>query len=181
VSLLLLVCLSLIAGCSTYSVVPAGADFNQDRAGISRNPDSHWPPMIGVKFIKRQPVKQPLQVKVTVEAHKYLGNRYRYGSVPRTYDSPSDCSGLVVAVYGSFGYELPRTAAAQSRIGVEVGDRSKMQPGDLVFFRNRRGRIGHVGIYIGNSTFIHASSSNRCVVKAPLRGGIAKVVRVKES
>jgi cell wall-associated NlpC family hydrolase len=136
--------------------------------------------MIGVRFIKRKPKKQPLSDKVTVEAHKYLGNRYHYGSVPRTYKSPSDCSGLVVAVYGAVGYNLPRTAAQQARIGVEV-DVGKMQPGDLVFYRNKRGRIGHVGIYIGNANFIHASSTNRCVVKAPLRGRIAKVVRVKES
>jgi cell wall-associated NlpC family hydrolase len=115
-------------------------------------------------------------------AFKYLGNRYSYGSVPRTTHSPSDCSGLIVAVYGEVGIDLPRTAAAQARVGKEV-DATEMRPGDLIFFRGKDGRIRHVGIYIGDFKFIHASSYAGKVVISSLkdRGGISKVVRVAET
>jgi cell wall-associated NlpC family hydrolase len=117
----------------------------------------------------------PKRHEVVATAYKYLGNRYRYGSIPRTYHSPSDCSGLVVAVYGESGIALPRTSRQQARIGVEVNTPA---PGDLIFFRGRRGGISHVGIYIGGSQYIHASSAAGGVIISRLERRIAKAVRV---
>jgi len=85
----------------------------------------------------------------------YLGTRYRYGgSSSRGFD----CSGFTSYIYRRHGINLPHSASAQYRIGKPVS-RSELQSGDLVFFRTRGQRISHVGIYIGNGKFVHASSA----------------------
>jgi cell wall-associated NlpC family hydrolase len=91
-------------------------------------------------------------------AKRFLGTSYRFGGY-----SPAtgfDCSGYVSYVYGHVaGIELPHSASAISRIGARV-PRANLRPGDLVFFGHRfRRAVGHVGIYMGNNRFIHASSS----------------------
>ncbi|HVL38399.1 MAG TPA: LysM peptidoglycan-binding domain-containing protein, partial [Fimbriimonadaceae bacterium] len=89
------------------------------------------------------------------KAHSFRGIRYRYGGTSR---SGFDCSGFTTTVFKSQGVKLPRTSAAQSKVGQPVS-KDNLRPGDLVFFRTRGGRsISHVGIYQGNGKFIHASS-----------------------
>ncbi|NLY54863.1 MAG: C40 family peptidase [Firmicutes bacterium] len=86
-------------------------------------------------------------------AYRYRGRPYVFGATgPRTFD----CSGFVRYVYRQHGIYLPRTAAAQSRVGTLVS-RNNRALGDIVFFRNtyKRG-ISHVGIYVGNNRIIHA-------------------------
>lgn len=70
-----------------------------------------------------------------------------------------DCSGLVQSIFSEeFAVDLPRTTAEQARSG-HVIDRSALRTGDLVFFRPSN-RDRHVGIYLSNGRFLHASSSN---------------------
>jgi cell wall-associated NlpC family hydrolase len=95
-----------------------------------------------------------IQSKIIMEAEKWIGTPYCYGgSLPGC----TDCSGFVKSVYESIGISLPRTAAEQYS-GSKIIDESYLEPGDLVFF-GEKSRIRHVGIYIGNSQLIHASSS----------------------
>ena len=95
------------------------------------------------------------QPSVVRRALKYLGTRYRYGaSGARGFD----CSGFTSYIYRQHGISLPHNSAAQYRVGKPVS-RSELRPGDLVFFRTRGRRISHVGIYIGNGKFVHASSA----------------------
>lgn len=82
----------------------------------------------------------------------FLGTPYVSGG-----SSPSgfDCSGFTSYVYKQFGVSLPRTAAGQASVGTPVS-KSELMPGDLLFF-NTYGGISHVGIYISDNNFIHAT------------------------
>lgn len=102
-------------------------------------------------------------------AKQYLGYRYVYGGT-----SPStgfDCSGFIYYVFNSCGYSISRSLGAQANTGVAVS-KAELQPGDIVFFNNTSsGALGHVGIYIGSGTMIHAANSNRGVVTDTINSG----------
>jgi len=85
------------------------------------------------------------------------GTPYKYGG--RNVDTGFDCSGFVRYVYGqAAGLRLPITAHAISQVGAQIA-KNELKPGDLVFFNTLRRTFSHVGIYIGDNRFIHASSS----------------------
>lgn len=96
------------------------------------------------------------EVRLTRTALRYLGVPFVWGG-----DSFSgvDCSGFVQAVFHRNGVDLPRTADAQFEIGRRVPE-SGLQPGDLVFFETYAAGASHVGIYLGDGRFVHASASN---------------------
>jgi hypothetical protein len=82
-----------------------------------------------------------------------------------------DCSGFTYYMYGSMGIEIPRVAREQARQGKRIKP-SELKYGDLIFFdtnRRRRGRITHVGMYLGNGWFTHASTVKYEVVYSNLR------------
>ena len=99
--------------------------------------------------------------EVAALALSYVGVPYVYGGA-----SPSgfDCSGFTLYVFKQFGYSLSHSASAQWNNSGEYVERSDLQPGDLVLFndpaRNKGKACSHVGIYIGNNEFVHASSSS---------------------
>ena len=79
-----------------------------------------------------------------------------------------DCSGFTYFTYGTMGIELPRVAREQFKKGIPIA-KSELQKGDLVFFGNpRTGVATHVGIYIGNGMFEHASTAKKRVVISSL-------------
>ncbi len=88
----------------------------------------------------------------------FLGAPYRLGG---NSVRGIDCSAYVRAIYSIFGIQLPRTAREQSYIGLVVS-RGNLKEGDLVFFNTRRA-FGHVGIYIGDNKFLHASYRSKAV------------------
>jgi len=92
-------------------------------------------------------------------AGEFLGLPYEWGSAS---GGSYDCSGLCMAVYRLNGLALPRTAAEQYAAGRAVS-RQNLLPGDLVFFTGTRGRISHVGIYMGRDRFIHAPSPGKVI------------------
>lgn len=97
--------------------------------------------------------------KVVLFAKKLLDIPYKFGG---TSLFGIDCSGYVKKVYGFLGVDLPRTAREQFRAG-EAIDREELSVGDLVFFRTYASFPSHVGIYLGNNLFIHASSKGKKV------------------
>ncbi len=92
-----------------------------------------------------------------------LGKRYVWGA---TGPVNFDCSGFTSYICKKKGIRIPRTAKQQSKYGKLIA-RNNLKPGDLLFFdtsRRSRGVVNHVGIYIGDSKFIHASSAQKKVV-----------------
>ncbi len=102
--------------------------------------------------------------EVIAYAKQYVGVRYVGGG-----KSPSgfDCSGFVGFVYKHFGVKLNSSASSMYSDGIKVS-KSALRAGDILFFdasrRGKAGSIDHVGIYMGNDKFIHASSSNDSVI-----------------
>ena len=98
-----------------------------------------------------------LQAQIVAYARSFLGCAYVYGgNGPTSFD----CSGLTKYIYKHFGYTINRTATQQLKNGVPVS-KENLQPGDLVFFNSEgtgANRATHVGIYIGDGNFLHASN-----------------------
>ena len=108
--------------------------------------------------------KPTLGQRAAAFALEEVGVPYRWGGA-----SPAagfDCSGLVYWSYGRLGIELPHSSYALYGQGRRVG-RSRMQPGDLLFFSG----LGHVGIYVGRGRMVHA----------PHSGAHVQVVRLNSS
>lgn len=102
-------------------------------------------------------------IRFGVIVQKELGRPHRATSTsPRALD----CSQFTHDVFAAFdGRELPRTAAQQFQQGQPVENRA-LGYGDLVFFRDDAGSIGHVGIALGYGEFIHVSEQNGVIVSA---------------
>lgn len=101
---------------------------------------------------------------VIAYATNYLGTPYKWGGT-----SPNggfDCSGFTQYVYGHFGVNLGRTTYDQINNGAAVA-RSDLQPGDLVFFGSSS-NPSHMGIYLGNNTYIHAPQTGDVVKISPM-------------
>ena len=98
-----------------------------------------------------------LQAQIVAYAKTFLGCAYVHGgNGPKSFD----CSGLTKYVYNHFGYTINRGATQQLKNGVPVS-KENLQPGDLVFFNSSGSDINratHVGIYIGDGKFVHASN-----------------------
>lgn len=97
--------------------------------------------------------------QIVAEAKKYIGVPYLWGgNTPGGFD----CSGYVKYVFDQFGITLSRTVATQWKEGTSVS-KSSLKLGDLVFFKIGS-KVSHVGIYVGNNKFIHASTSKGVVI-----------------
>jgi cell wall-associated NlpC family hydrolase len=87
-----------------------------------------------------------------------IGTRYRFGG---TSEAGFDCSGFIGYLFREeAGLNLPRSTREMINVDAPLVSRSKLEPGDLLFFatNGRRGRVSHAGIYLGDNQFIHSSS-----------------------
>ena len=103
-----------------------------------------------------------LGIEIADFALTFVGSKYlRGGASPAGFD----CSGFVTFVMRNFGISVTRTASGQYRDnGVKI-DKADLYPGDLIFTSNNGGRsVTHVGIYIGDGEFVHASTSSTGVI-----------------
>ncbi|MGE3549347.1 MAG: NlpC/P60 family protein [Geobacter sp.] len=101
-------------------------------------------------------------------AERFIGIPYQWGG--NTVVDGLDCSGFVRAVYNLCGVSIPRTSREQYKAGSPVA-REDLKDGDLLFFGASASSINHVGIYVGNGTFVHA----------PKRGEEIKTAALNES
>ena len=107
--------------------------------------------------------RQELVDNIELDAKRFLGVPYVWGA---TGPSKFDCSGFTQWVYRDSGINIPRVSRDQARVGKFVRYED-LQRGDMVFFdtkKKRQGKVTHVGIYLGNGDFIHASSAGKSVV-----------------
>lgn len=104
-----------------------------------------------------------------------LGVRYRYGGNDAVRGL--DCSAFTGTIYSrAIGVRLPRSSAQQFGVGRKI-NRDELKVGDLVFFKTRRRRapVSHVGIYVGDDMFAHASSRNGVIVSTLADGYYKRV------
>jgi len=119
--------------------------------------------------IKKPKVKYPAHKKSLEKMVKKLkGSPYVWAE-----EGPNrfDCSGYTYYMYGSMGINLPRTAREQAKVGKYIKP-SELKYGDLIFFdttKRRNGKITHVGMYLGDGWFTHASTKKYEVVYSNLR------------
>jgi lipoprotein Spr len=148
---------------SNNAKVVAGKTSGRQSAGINNYPNSRSSSVEKASDIQ---LKYAVLLNTEVEllqdnrllehVDEWYGTRYRYGG---TTKSGIDCSAFVQAVYlSAFALSLPRTARDQYR-NSRIISATEMKTGDLVFF-NTTGGISHVGIYLQNNKFIHASTSH---------------------
>jgi cell wall-associated NlpC family hydrolase len=117
-----------------------------------------WGEPAGGHELSRRPAAQAVSL-----ATDLIGTPYRWGgATPAGFD----CSGLVYYTFRKAGLDVPRTSLAQYRAARPVPI-ARAMPGDLVFF-GRRGKITHVGIYLGDERFVHAPETGRSVSIAHL-------------
>lgn len=100
--------------------------------------------------------------RIITTSMDYIGVPYVFGG---TTPSGFDCSGYVQYVFAHAGISLPRTADVQYEVGTPVST-AELVPGDLVFFTTYTYGASHVGIYVGDGNFIHASSSRGVTISS---------------
>lgn len=146
----------------TFSVAPKFLEFGEN--GIkpeNTNVQQAEAPVVEVAkerlVVQNAPnVNNALAQRALDSAYNKIGSPYIWGSTGK--DGGYDCSGLVYAVYvNEMGISLPRTSSEQSKVGTHIS-RDQLQPGDLVFFNTTGNGVSHVGIYVGDDVFVHASS-----------------------
>jgi cell wall-associated NlpC family hydrolase len=164
---------------STVSATPAVIDIATSRAADSAQPTegadlAMWN---AAPASSNEPVQQVSRLRrfaggivsrssaiatsLTRSAMRFIGTPYVFGG---TRSSGFDCSGYVQHVYAMLGIYLPRTADAQFDAGRHIA--ASMKAGDLVFFHTYAPGVSHVGIYLGNSKFIHSSSSHGVAISS---------------
>lgn len=108
-----------------------------------------------ITLIEASKAIMELRSNIVESVRSWEGIKYKWGGRSK---GGVDCSGLVQRVFRDFGIQLPRTSYEQFRTGVGI-PRSKLEPGDLVFFNTNGAGASHVGIYVGNGQFISATRS----------------------
>ncbi|MBS0581355.1 MAG: C40 family peptidase [Proteobacteria bacterium] len=123
------------------------------------------PPSAAAEVHSVQPLAQGDAIAAAASA--LVGKPYHFGGADQ---GGFDCSGLAVFVHERVGLMIPRTAAEQQRAAHPV-PAAQILPGDLLFFRMRKHGIDHVGIYLGESRFVHAPHAGVPVTTAELDSG----------
>ena len=124
--------------------------------GCSRLHVKHEPEDSSISNAKRADLadSKAVKEKLYLQYQQWKDTKYAIGGLSK---KGIDCSGFVYVTYREkLGIELPRTTELQSHIGKEI-QRSELRAGDLVFFKTDL-KVRHVGMYIENDTFLHAST-----------------------
>lgn len=159
-----------LAGCAANGVDQPSSTSSAVSTTASLRPSAAPYPIIGGYQTSGNGVdteyanidRRPLGIHDTLmsEYREWAGTPYRFGGESR---DGIDCSALTQRIFKErFNYALPRTAGEQMKQGRRIS-RASLKPGDLVFFKPSR-RFNHVGVYLGNGLFMHASSSQGVMI-----------------
>lgn len=109
-------------------------------------------------------------------ARAQVGTKYLSGG--QTPDRGFDCSGLVRYVMAALEVQMPRTARQQATSGLAVTrDTNRLRPGDLLTFSKDKRNVSHIGIYVGNGRYVHASSVAGQVIESDIERPKSSLVR----
>ncbi|WP_447555737.1 C40 family peptidase [Vreelandella sp. EE22] len=167
------VVITLLAGCagsqSRQGVEPPGDYFAMSLPGLEKGIHPQMSPIENTLAQLRSfqtPPPTVIKQALLAQHQRWSGTPYRIGG---TTQRGVDCSGLVRNIYrDTFNLELPRSTTDQVHEGRLI-DRQELQAGDLVFFRPP-GPYNHVGIYMGDGYFLHASSSQGVIISSMNNG-----------
>jgi cell wall-associated NlpC family hydrolase len=154
-SLLLLTLILFFSGCSRQILYPNYPGTNEEQnttTTLNTNPQS---------FDQANEEQQAVNLdKLFAQYQQWKNTPYKFGS---SSQGGTDCSGFVQAVYkNAFRIELPRDSSNQVFKGRQI-ETAELQPGDLVFYKINA-HLRHVGIYIGNHSFMHSSTTSGVMV-----------------
>ena len=155
-----------IAGCLVVimTALPAGAQ------------DSHGPSDGNKPFTAWSNSVHAFRDSLVTIARAQVGTKYVTGG--QTPESGFDCSGLIKYVMAGLRVHVPRTAAQQATSGLAVQrDRSQLRPGDLLTFGKGGHGVSHIGIYVGNGRFVHASSVAGRVIESDVERPSSPLIR----
>lgn len=152
-----------LSGCSAVSAPSETAYSQYASAQMAQEK-----PEVGLSLQSTQDEFESLVKNVDIKSRilnhyaSWKGVRYRLGG---TSKQGVDCSSFVQITFREqFGLDLPRSTSMQQSIGQQI-KRDRLRPGDLILFRS--GSTGrHIGIYIGNDNFVHASSSSGVMISS---------------
>lgn len=163
------VCALWLTGCTPKRVVDTEILTESPRPQTVRKPSGTItsPGSLAPKPVTPKSRSGGLGPQAVALAQKQMGKMYQWGGQgPDRFD----CSGLVYFVYGNLGVSMPRVSSQQAKVGQEVS-RKNLQPGDLLYFNTSGSGINHVGIYVGQSKFIHAPRKGMPVRTDSLNNG----------
>lgn len=159
----------------------AASDAGERRVRLEESTAAGLPRLAGGEVVRPRAFAglsasvSALRDSLVSKARESLGIRYIFGG-----NNPLvglDCSALIRHIVSAFDISLPRTAQEQARMGRAVPkDRSQMKPGDLLTFGSGS-RITHIGMYIGEGRFIHASTTRKRVIESSLDVTSSSLVR----
>lgn len=159
----LAVSLALLSGCATTPREIQDDYFSRQLPGLNSSENLLMSPVdnpiVGLNSLRHSPPQQIREALLT-QHERWAGTPYRLGG---TGFGGVDCSALVQNVFSeTFHLHLPRSTGELVQQGTQVA-RDALQIGDLVFFRPP-GRYNHVGIYMGDGYFLHASTSKGVIL-----------------
>jgi cell wall-associated NlpC family hydrolase len=158
-----------LAGCLML-VATSAASAQQAQTDSAPAPDARKP------FARWSQSVHTVRDSLVAVARAQVGTRYVLGGTSPT--GGFDCSGLVKYVMAALRVELPRTAAQQARAGDAVTrDQNRLRPGDLLTFGKSKGGVSHIGIYIGEGRYIHASSVAGRVIESDLHRPASPLIK----
>lgn len=119
-----------------------------------------------------------LRDSVVAVARAQIGTRYRLGG--GSPEKGFDCSGLIQYVMSAFQLNIPRTAKQQAKSGLAIKrDTSHLLPGDILTFgKGKKGSVSHVGIYVGDGRYVHASSVAGRVIESSIDRPFSPLIKV---